>query len=160
MRLAESSQVKSVSNINARGRDMNGALWADTTIQINVVYQTRNTKWSKLHEVGSKLRAWKQIMTSVLGTYDVELIRCFPQYDVKLMWRHRGNNIVSVAAICVAAICTAAQLIFLFGRTRLAVWLACVLGRWAVFRINSYYITCNCWCTTGHFRCRWRLKCR
>ena len=33
--------------------------------------------------------------------------------------------------------------------------LACVLGRWAVFRI-----TCNCWCTTGHFRCRWRLKCR
>ena len=41
---------------------------------------------------------------------------CCPQYDVKLMWRHRGNDIVSVAAICAAA-----QLIFLFGRTRLAV---------------------------------------
>ena len=53
--------------------------------------------------------------------YDVKLIRCCPQYDVKLMWRHRGNDIVSVAAICVAAICAAAQLIFLFGRTRLAV---------------------------------------
>ena len=35
----------------------------------------------------------------------------------------------------VAAICAAAQLIFLFGHTRLAVKLACVLGRWAVFRI-------------------------
>ena len=33
-----------------------------------------------------------------------------------LMWRHKGNDIVSVAAIC-----TAAQLIFLFGRTRLVV---------------------------------------
>ena len=53
--------------------------------------------------------------------YDVKLIRCCPQYDVKLMWRHRGNDIVSVAAICVAAICAAAQLIFFFGRTRLAV---------------------------------------
>ena len=53
--------------------------------------------------------------------YDVKLIRCCPQYDVKLMWRHRGNDIVSVAAICVVAICAAAQLIFLFGRTRLAV---------------------------------------
>ena len=90
--------------------------------------------------------------------YDVKLIRCCPQYDVKLMWRHQGNDIVSVffyfyinifldyiqhtrghemlfklmwrhqgndivsvAAICVAAICAAAQLIFLFGRTRLAV---------------------------------------
>ena len=53
--------------------------------------------------------------------YDVKLIRCCPQYDVKLMWRHRGNDIVSVAAICVAAIYAAAQLIFLFGRTRLAV---------------------------------------
>ena len=53
--------------------------------------------------------------------YDVKLIRCCPQYDVKLMWRHRGNDIVSVAAICVAANCAAAQLIFLFGRTRLAV---------------------------------------
>ena len=48
--------------------------------------------------------------------YDVKLIRCCPQYDVKLVWRHRGNDIVSVAAICAAA-----QLIFLFGRTRLAV---------------------------------------
>ena len=71
--------------------------------------------------------------------YDVKLIRCCPQYDINLMWRHRENDIVSVAAICVAAICAAAQLIFLFGRARLAVWLACVLGRWAVFRI-----TCNC----------------
>ena len=56
--------------------------------------------------------------------YDVKLIRCCPQYDVKLMWRqwrHRGNDIVSVAAICVVAICAAVQLIFLFGRTRLAV---------------------------------------
>ena len=53
--------------------------------------------------------------------YDVKLIRCCPQYNVKLMWRHRGNDIVSVAAICVAAICAAAQLIFLFGRTRIAV---------------------------------------
>ena len=53
--------------------------------------------------------------------YDVNLIRCCPQYDVKLMWRHRGNDIASIAAICVAAICAAAQLIFLFGRTRLAV---------------------------------------
>ena len=48
--------------------------------------------------------------------YDVKLIRCCPQYDVKLMWRHRGNDIVSVAAICATT-----QLIFLFGRTRLAV---------------------------------------
>ena len=49
---------------------------------------------------------------------------------------------MSVAAICVAAICAAAQLIFLFGRTRLAVSAslrAGPLGRWAVFRI-----TCNC----------------
>ena len=46
--------------------------------------------------------------------YDVKLIRCCPQYDVKLMWRHRGNDIVSVAAICVAAICAAAQLILFF----------------------------------------------
>ena len=53
--------------------------------------------------------------------YDVKLIRCCPQYNVKLMWRHRGNDIVSVAAICVAAICAAAQLIFVFGRTWLAV---------------------------------------
>ena len=53
----------------------------------------------------------------VLGSgYDVKLIRCCPQYDVKLMWRHRGNDIMSFAAICAAA-----QLIFLFGRTRLAV---------------------------------------
>ena len=52
----------------------------------------------------------------ILSWYDVKLIRCCPQYDVKLMWRHRGNDIVSVAAICAAA-----QLILLFGRTRLAV---------------------------------------
>ena len=48
--------------------------------------------------------------------YDFKLIGYCPQNDVKLMWRHRGNDIVSVAAICAAA-----QLIFLFGRTRLAV---------------------------------------
>ena len=54
--------------------------------------------------------------------YDVKLICCCPQlYDVKLMWRHRGNDIVSVAAICIAAICATAQLIFLLGHTRLAV---------------------------------------
>ena len=47
---------------------------------------------------------------------DIKLIRCCPQYDVKLMWRHRGNDIVSVAAICAAA-----QMNFLFGLTRLAV---------------------------------------
>ena len=35
----------------------------------------------------------------------------------------------------VAAICAAAQLIFLFGHTRLAVKLASVLGWWAVFCI-------------------------
>ena len=38
-----------------------------------------------------------------------------------VLWRHRGNDIVSVAAICVAAICATAHLIFLLGRTRLAV---------------------------------------
>ena len=46
----------------------------------------------------------------------LKLIRSCPQYGIKLMWRHRGNDIVSVAEICAAA-----QLIFLFGRTRLAV---------------------------------------
>ena len=40
------------------------------------------------------------------------------------MWRHQGNEIVSVAAICAAA----QQLIFLFGRTWIALKLACVLG--------------------------------
>ena len=60
--------------------------------------------------------------------------RCCPQYDVKLMWRNRGDDIVSVAAICAAA-----QLIFLFVRARLDMLLACVLVRWAVS-----CITCNC----------------
>ena len=49
------------------------------------------------------------------------IIKCFPKHVSKLMWRHLGNDVVSVAAICVTAICAAAQLIFLFGRTRLAV---------------------------------------
>ena len=43
---------------------------------------------------------------------DVEIIRYCPQYGVKLMWHHRGNDIVSVAAICAAA-----PLIILFVRT-------------------------------------------
>ena len=47
----------------------------------------------------------------------INIIRCCPQYDDKLMWRHRGNDIVSVAAICAAT-----PLIFLFGRTGLAVY--------------------------------------
>ena len=55
-------------------------------------------------------------LTMVCPGYDVKLIRCCPQYDVKLMWRHQGNDIASVAAIC-----DTAQLIFLLGRTRLAV---------------------------------------
>ena len=73
--------------------------------------------------IGPNLRRYIVVrIESVLGPgYDVKLIRCCPQYDVKLMWRHRGNDIVSVAAICVAAICATAQLSFLFGRTRLAV---------------------------------------
>ena len=94
-----------------------------------------------------------QVLKSTLPGLGMTLnssVGCCPQYDVKLMWRHQGNDTVSVAAICVAAICAAAQLIFLFGRTRLAVYqLSCVLGRWIVFRI-----TCNRWCTTAHFRCR------
>ena len=52
----------------------------------------------------------------VLGMTLKKLIRCCPQYDVKLMWRHRGNDFASVAAICAAV-----QLIFLFGRTLLTV---------------------------------------
>ena len=68
---------------------------------------------------------WNLIVTLILGSttesviypgYDIKLIRCCPQYDVKLIWRHRENDIVSVAAICAAA-----QLIFIFGHTRLAV---------------------------------------
>ena len=58
-------------------------------------------------------------MNICLHGEDVKIIRCCPQYDVKLMWHHRGNDIVSVAAICATA-----QLIFLFGRTRLAVYIA------------------------------------
>ena len=56
-------------------------------------------------------------MGSVVLGLDIKLIRCCNQYDGKLiMWRLGGNDIVSVAAICAAA-----QLIFFFGRTRLAV---------------------------------------
>ena len=54
--------------------------------------------------------------SNVSSGYDIKLVRCCPQYDIKLMWHHRGNDIVSVAAICATA-----QLIPLFGRTRLAV---------------------------------------
>ena len=56
------------------------------------------------------------LMGSISITPVQSLNCCCPQYDVKLMWHHRGNDIVSVAAICAAAL-----LIFLFGRTRLAV---------------------------------------
>ena len=57
-----------------------------------------------------------KITQGICPGYDIKLIRCSPQYDVKLIWRHRGNDIVSVAAICASA-----QLIFLFGLTQLAV---------------------------------------
>ena len=36
--------------------------------------------------------------------YDIKLIRCCHDYDVKLIWCQQGNDIVSLAAICAAAV--------------------------------------------------------
>ena len=41
-------------------------------------------------------------MTQTGPGYDIKLIQC-PDYDVELIWRQQGNDIVSLAAICAAA---------------------------------------------------------
>ena len=89
--------------------------YKSSTDPINT-YFNENVTWRFIYE----LIIYTKTLYIIGPGYDVKLIRCCPQYDVKLMWHHRGNDIVSVAAICVAAICTE-QLIFLFGHTRLAV---------------------------------------
>ena len=85
---------------------------------LNLERHNQLEMFERLGETKRPQTRWTDVSLLLLFCpgYDVRLIRCCPQYDVKLMWRHRGNDIVSVAAICAAA-----QLIFLFGRTRLAV---------------------------------------
>ena len=93
----------------------------------------------------------KKTLMSCYPGQDVKLIRCCPQYDAKLMWRHRANNIVSVAAICAAA-----HLIFFWS------YPTCCVASLRVRPVgcisyNMYIIIVNAPLVT-FFRCKWRLK--
>ena len=77
------------------------------------MYEWRATLWLRLFVIQKyvyikkkkkKKKKFQQARTGPAGQREIKLIRCCLQYDIKLMWRHQGDDSVGVAGICTATV--------------------------------------------------------